>query len=157
MTSGFAPPEQYEGRGSAATDGYGLAATLYYLWTGQAPVEASQRLLGKALPAVADLAPEVGLSAAAVMAGLALEEGQRPQQVRAWLDLLTPLRIASVTPMPAHPAPSRAPTRSTSGGCRARHPPARGRAGVIDPPDGCRMRRLQRAGGRVTGAQVGGS
>lgn len=87
-----------------------LAATLYYLLTGQTPVETSQRLLGKVLPTAAELAPKVSLSAAAVMAGLALEEGQRPQQVRPWLDLLTPLSTASVTPMPTQPASSRAPT-----------------------------------------------
>jgi WD40 repeat protein/serine/threonine protein kinase len=49
LTSGYAPPEQYQlGATDGRTDEYALAATLYHLLTGQIPPDSVERLIGNA-------------------------------------------------------------------------------------------------------------
>jgi eukaryotic-like serine/threonine-protein kinase len=47
FSPGFAPPEQVSGmRTGPYTDQYALAATIYYLYAGKAPVDSAQRMMG---------------------------------------------------------------------------------------------------------------
>jgi len=61
FTPGFAAPEQHYASGSvtAATDIYGLAATLYYSLSLQVPARADEREQGAALAALSELNPAV--------------------------------------------------------------------------------------------------
>ncbi|HVF09685.1 MAG TPA: serine/threonine-protein kinase [Abditibacteriaceae bacterium] len=91
VTPGYAPLEQYASRAERGvyTDVYGLAATLYYLLTGEVPTAASDRAMGVLLPPVEQLNPQVGRAVArAVMQGLEIEVAKRPQSVREFLELL---------------------------------------------------------------------
>ena len=60
VSDGYAPLEQYLPRGkpTAATDVYGLAATLYTLLTGQAPVPATRRVQQE-MPSPRELQPQL--------------------------------------------------------------------------------------------------
>ena len=59
-SSGFSPPEQYDGRTDARTDQYALAATLYALLTGKILPDVLERQLGyMPLRPVRELAPNV--------------------------------------------------------------------------------------------------
>jgi len=134
----FAAPELVRSRNNQAngsdrltpaSDIYALAASLYFLVTGQKPTTA---LLRNYSPLVSprQLQPDlsVGLEKA-ILAGMALEVGDRPQTVAAWFSLLpdhhpmqvgsaltsvpAPVAAASVTlpPQPAMPSSSNsAPT-----------------------------------------------
>jgi len=91
LTPGFAPPEQYAqfAERGAYTDVYALAATLYYLLTGEVPVSATDRAAGVELASVREKNPGVSkVVSEAVMAGMAMEVRKRPQSVRAFLDRL---------------------------------------------------------------------
>src|SRR5262249_56816988 len=88
LTPGYAPVEQYirsTGQGPWS-DIYSLAAVLFWAITGDAPSEALSRLrmdnVGKQLGAARPhySAPFI----AAILWGLAVEEGKRPQRVREW-------------------------------------------------------------------------
>lgn len=58
LTPGYSPPEQYgSGRTDARSDQYALAATIYALLTGQAPVDSIERMMGEA-----DLRPPTKLN-----------------------------------------------------------------------------------------------
>jgi len=100
-TLGFAPIEQVEGRQEKYgpwTDVYGLAATLYYLVTGQVPIASQYR----------ELAPDKFLSPQkhrsslsdrfnqGILQGMALEPKDRPKSVEEWLELFTPKPQSSV-------------------------------------------------------------
>lgn len=118
-TAGYAPPEQYSRMAQTGvyTDVYALAATLYFLLTGQIPPDSVDRASGAALPDPRSFNREVSPAlAAALTSGLALDPQSRPQNVRAFLDLLdapavaqqsTPVAPRS-TPV-APPATRRAP------------------------------------------------
>lgn len=89
LSPGYAAPEQYDNRPcTPATDIYGLAATCYYLLTGQPPAAAPLR---DRIPLVAisqsphPCAPAIER---AVFAGLELDPNHRPGSVKEWLDLL---------------------------------------------------------------------
>ncbi len=129
VSEGYAPIEQYlpKAHRSAATDVYGLAATLYLLLTGEVPVAAVLRDRTPIIP-VQQLRPEVSPSVAdAIAQGMQIELKDRPQSVARWLSLLTAQpktglfgrpqsRGASATPnnpsapLPL-PSPSQFPTR----------------------------------------------
>ncbi len=91
VSEGYAPIEQYLPRAhrSAATDVYGLAATLYLLLTGEVPVAAVLRDRTPMIP-IQQLRPEVRPSVVdAIAQGMQIELKDRPQSVARWLSLLT--------------------------------------------------------------------
>jgi serine/threonine-protein kinase len=88
VTPGYAPPEQYLGQGTfgPASDVYGLAATLYKLVTGVAPVAALDRQAGPPLPPPRRVNPAVGRTVSdAVMDGLELLAAHRPATMSEFL------------------------------------------------------------------------
>ena len=85
-TPGYAAIEQLsDGQTGAATDVYGLAATLYQCVTGAAPVPAIKRLAERLAPASQQAAGRYpyGLLAA-IDAGLAFRSSDRPASIAAW-------------------------------------------------------------------------
>lgn len=102
LTPGYAPLEQYSVRAERGpfTDIYAVAATLYHLLTGEVPVSAPDRRVGVELPEVRQLNPQVSPHVArAIMQGLEMEANRRPQNVRAFLNLLlTPEAVPQVAP-----------------------------------------------------------
>jgi serine/threonine protein kinase len=97
ISTGYAPIEQYahETKRTAATDVYGLAATLYALLTAQVPV-ASVLRNRQTMPAPRDLCPHLSLAVnQAVMRGMAVEPQFRPQTMAEWLLLLPQVPLPS--------------------------------------------------------------
>lgn len=80
FTSGYSPPEQYSGQGRTdeRSDVYALGATMYRLLTGQEPVEAFERVIGKHMPPprsiVSNISPTVD---SAVMQAMELRPENR--------------------------------------------------------------------------------
>ena len=123
LTPGFSPYEQYHRRGEQGpwTDIYALAATYYYLLTGQAPPDAPERVATDELLPLRQLAPTVsaGLEAA-IMQSLSLEAAGRPQDVFIFRDLLfgraaaaanhstVAAAVAAPPPLPVNVAPAAA-------------------------------------------------
>jgi serine/threonine-protein kinase len=96
VTPGYAPIEQYrgEGRFGPATDVYGLAATLYRLATGRVPVAAIERSGGAELVSPHRLNPAISKPVGdAILDGLELEPGHRPQDIDAFLARLGVARL----------------------------------------------------------------
>jgi eukaryotic-like serine/threonine-protein kinase len=91
-TQGYAPIEQYErqGRFTAATDVYALAATLYSLLTAEVPFPANFRKQGIPLPPPKQFNSSISDHVNdAIIKGMALEAQDRPQTVREWLKLVS--------------------------------------------------------------------
>ncbi|MBO3457232.1 bifunctional serine/threonine-protein kinase/formylglycine-generating enzyme family protein [Aetokthonos hydrillicola Thurmond2011] len=89
-TEGYAPIEQYErqGRFTAATDVYALAATLYALVTGVVPFPSNYRKYAE-LPPPKQHNPEISDRVNdAIMTGMGIEQQDRPQTVREFRELL---------------------------------------------------------------------
>ncbi|MBD2041381.1 serine/threonine-protein kinase [Microcoleus sp. FACHB-672] len=89
-TQGYAPIEQYEKRERRGefTDVYALAATLYYLLTGQVPLPAWKRSIRDSLQPPAHFNQRIsGPMNDAILAGMALHAENRPQSVQDWLKL----------------------------------------------------------------------
>lgn len=117
VTPGYAPPEQYRGEGQfgPASDVYGLAATLYRLLTGIAPVAALDRQSGVELPAPARLNGSVSKPVSdGIMDGLELVAAHRPADMPSFLARLAlgprPATTGAVRigpPVPAAPPPAR--------------------------------------------------
>lgn len=87
ISKGYAPPEQYEENGKQGcwTDVYGLCATMYFALTGQDPADVLERkctikATGRdPLVPIQKLCPKLKSQwADALMAGLAMESGERP-------------------------------------------------------------------------------
>ncbi|MBW4690744.1 MAG: protein kinase [Lyngbya sp. HA4199-MV5] len=88
--SPYAAPEQHQRQVNLtpATDLYGLAATLYFLVTGQEPI-ASPRLTQTSLRSPRQLQPQLSTEIEqAILSGMALNAQERPQTVAGWLALL---------------------------------------------------------------------
>lgn len=102
LTPGYAPLEQYSVRAERGpfTDIYAVAATLYHLLTGEVPPSAPDRKVGVELTEVRQLNPKASPHVArAIMQGLEMEPRQRPQNVRAFLNLLiAPEAVPEVAP-----------------------------------------------------------
>ncbi|MBE9059498.1 serine/threonine-protein kinase [cf. Phormidesmis sp. LEGE 11477] len=91
VSEGYAPIEQYlpKAQRSAATDVYGLAATLYLLLTAEVPVAAVLRDRTPMIP-IQQLRPEISpVVVNAIAQGMQIELKDRPQSVARWLSLLT--------------------------------------------------------------------
>ena len=91
VSEGYAPLEQYlpKARRSAASDVYGLAATLYAAVTGEVPVASVLRSHQPLTPPRLlnpNLSPGVEQ---AILQGMALKLAQRPQSIATWLTLLS--------------------------------------------------------------------
>jgi serine/threonine protein kinase len=106
-TPGYAPLEQYgrQSRVGIYTDIYALAATGYFLLTGQTPTEATDRAAGAPLTDVralrGNLNPAFG---EAIRRALAMNPDERPQSAKEFLELLN--HRAALSPAPKRvPAP----------------------------------------------------
>jgi serine/threonine protein kinase len=114
LTPGFAPFEQYSTRGNQGpwSDVYGVAATLYFVVTGEIPPEANNRIENPCVEdpsrLAAGLPPHVGH---AIVAGLGFKPADRPQSARAFADLLQGrAAVLSATPLVVPPMPAPAAT-----------------------------------------------
>ncbi|MBE9067216.1 serine/threonine protein kinase [Leptolyngbya cf. ectocarpi LEGE 11479] len=90
VSEGYAPLEQYlpKARRSAASDVYGLAATLYSAVTGEVPVASVVRS-HHPLPPPRQLNPHLSPGTEqAILQGMALKLAERPQSIATWLRLL---------------------------------------------------------------------
>lgn len=105
VTVGYSPPEQYSRTASQndATDIYALAATIYYLLSGQAPPDSAARLMDPLPPIAPDREAQLPKGfLAGLLKGLEYENARRPQTVAAWRQVLGPLsRPAGPPPQPA--------------------------------------------------------
>ncbi|AOY81655.1 AAA-like domain-containing protein [Moorena producens JHB] len=91
VTPGYSPLEQYEFRSQQGpyTDVYALAATLYFLLTGNEPVPADERVEGAVLPPPKHLNPQIsGRINRAILHGMNLVARDRPQSIPEFLRLL---------------------------------------------------------------------
>jgi len=121
VSEGYAPIEQYlpKASRSAATDIYGLAATLYTLLTGEIPVAAVLRDRTPLTP-LQQLRPDVSPDVInAIADGMQIELKDRPQSVSRWVSLLTSRTSAGASyrtqqPDPATRVPSARPDPSPS-------------------------------------------
>lgn len=108
VSEGYAPIEQYltQAPRTAATDVYGLAATLYALITGQIPMPALLRDR-EAMASPRELQPHIAAATnQAVMRGMAVESQFRPATVAEWLQLLPGYAGEKFPQTPTQPAPT---------------------------------------------------
>jgi serine/threonine protein kinase len=112
VTPGYAPFEQYHERGRQGpwSDIYAMAGVLYWLVTGNRPLDAAARMREDALPPAVQAGdrgryrPEF---LAAIDWALALNEDQRPQNVAQW-------RAALLGSQPTQPRTERLPPQPTA-------------------------------------------
>lgn len=116
VSEGYAPIEQYmpKAQRSAATDIYGLAATLYTLLTGETPVAAVLRDRTP-MPPLQQLRTDVSESVAgAVTYGMQVELKDRPQAVIRWVNSLATPRSGFFNRTTRQQQPARPGAASTS-------------------------------------------
>ena len=92
MTECFAPIEQYQRQGKfgAWTDVYALSATLYVLVTKEMPIPARFREHADLVPPKKHNTQLSDRLNEAIVKGLKLQPEDRPQTVKAWLEMLQP-------------------------------------------------------------------
>ncbi len=83
---GFSPEEQYRPRGKqgAWSDVYAICATMYFMLTGKAPLDAIERMAGEIIKPLTDM-PEVNIpirAKEAIMKGMSVRAEDRYQDVR---------------------------------------------------------------------------
>lgn len=91
LADGFAPIEQYDKKAKrgAYTDVYALAATLYFVLTGEVPRLAPVRAIGTHLEEPKNINPSISDRVnQAILKGMEVKPEDRPQSVREWLALL---------------------------------------------------------------------
>lgn len=97
----FAPPEQRKGKGDRepTVDVYCLAATLYYVVTGQYPATSYDRIiLNVPLIEPKQYIPSISRKLnQAILKGMELEPKDRPQSMQAWLKFLSEENSISTT------------------------------------------------------------
>jgi eukaryotic-like serine/threonine-protein kinase len=117
LTEGYAPIEQYEERDkfTKALDVYALAATLYYLLTGEHPISARLRSLYPLVPP-RKINENVSVQVnEAILRGMELAASDRPQTVSDFLASLKTQPVAVATPRPQAvivPAEKKIPPKS---------------------------------------------
>ncbi|NMG22183.1 serine/threonine-protein kinase [Brasilonema bromeliae] len=95
LTQDFAPIEQYREKykRGAYTDVYALAATLYFLLTGNAPIASWRRLNGEPLKTPQQIKGKQYISEQvndAILLGLQIFPQERPETIQEWLEKLPP-------------------------------------------------------------------
>ncbi|MEO0455878.1 MAG: serine/threonine-protein kinase [Cyanobacteria bacterium P01_A01_bin.114] len=114
VSEGYAPIEQYlpKAHRSAATDVYGLAATLYSLVTGEVPVASVLRSHQPLIPP-RQLCPTLNPAVEqAILQGMAVNLAERPQSIATWQTLLEGKRLPRSTAATQVVAPGYAPTQA---------------------------------------------
>ena len=107
-TPGYAPLEQYgrQGRLGTYTDVYALAATAYFLLTGQTPPDATDRATGQETTDVRALNLTVNDAVGgAIMNGLTMDIDSRPQTINEFWQLLQRPAPSPASPVVVQPAP----------------------------------------------------
>lgn len=150
VSEGYAPIEQYlpKAHRSAATDIYGLAATLYTLLTAEVPVAAVLRDRNPLTP-IRQLRPDVPEPmAAAIEQGMNIELRDRPQSVGRWLTTLTAGRKTGIFGRSQRPPqnqvsnrlpnPSAMPTQVAAPGYRSASAGTESRTVAVPVPTGYR-------------------
>jgi serine/threonine protein kinase len=123
LSNGYAPIEQYEyqARRGAYSDVYGLAATLYFVLTGEIPKDAQIRAYNLLRHHTDPLEPPQSFNPKisdatnqAILNGMRVEGKDRPQSVMEWLQLL-PDRdtVATYAPEAYTPEAYRSPRRAS--------------------------------------------
>lgn len=94
----YAAPEQYieKVERSASSDIYSLAATLYKILTGKEPESAPSRMVGCILKTPKQINPNISnVVESAILKGLELQASDRPQTIKAWLEIM---RLKLISP-----------------------------------------------------------
>ncbi len=94
LTHGYAPTEQYtaNSRKGSYTDIYAIGATMYFVLTGQVPLEAAARLT-EPMPAPKELAPDIPEEAnRTILKAMQLKTENRHQTIQEFMDDLRNVR-----------------------------------------------------------------
>ncbi|HWQ11964.1 MAG TPA: serine/threonine-protein kinase, partial [Roseiflexaceae bacterium] len=118
-TPGYAPPEQYQGLATVASDIYALGATLHHMLTGRDPRDEPPF----SFPPVYGLKPTVSKRTSdAIQRALQMKPEDRWPSVRQFREALLPPPQVRVAPVP-QPAPAPAPARPAPAALPAAQPP----------------------------------